>query len=904
MLSQAAKNLADATIAIIANDEDSPTATRVDSVLHAMRAAIPMSDADFESARRHVQARLILVMDKGIVVATKFEHWLRHKKADMPTYYWQRFRSHLVHDLGWGFKVVRALDDTTDDLLDYAGDPAASGAWKRRGLVVGNVQSGKTATYTALCNKAADAGYKLIILLAGTLNSLRYQTQQRLDEGFVGFDRAQANLPGGGAVIGVGRFDNSHAPNAFTTKLSDFDAGTLNIRTRLDGLSQPALMVVKKNKTILRNLHKWLKDQNPSSSGKIDVPLLLIDDEADAASVNTGDETNPRAINAGIRELLKLFSKSSYVGFTATPFANVFISPDSATEALEDDLFPRDYIYSLEPPSNYIGPVRIFLQQPEQFLRPIEDAAPFFPPKHKKDLIVDELPESLYDATYCFLLVNAIRDLRGQINSHRSMLVNVSWANNVQMQVADLLKREVDAVILDAKSYGRLTLAQALRESSRLQRLHAVWTAQFSSLPHSFEDILAVLYDGIKAIDVRAVNMTSKTSRLDYDANMSLGLRVIAVGGNALSRGLTLEGLSTSYLFRNSQAYDTLLQMGRWFGYRPGYDDLCRIWLTDEAAGWYTHITEATEELRSELRRMHRLNSTPEEFGLRVRAHPDALIVTARNKMRSATEVVEAEVNLSARRIDGVRLPSRVQALENNTQAVGRLLSALASPCLMPDAGKRAGSTLWRNVPKRHIVDLLSDFQLHPSDLSFQAQQIAAFLQDADISELSEWDVTIAAGKENNTAGMIGGVPYRTVLRGLIPNAQERSIEIYKIRLGTSGDEAVGLSVDDLERSAKAWELDKAEHAKNYYYRIARGRPLLILYFIEASQSENIQNSNALKEPPYKPFISLSLSFPRYAGGESRPVIYNANKVWQQMRLSLASEIDEDLENEDAALVG
>jgi nitroreductase len=900
-----AKNIVDATLVAAVNAPEPPTMEALSRIMAALRVAFPVPDDQFTACEMFVQAKLILRMEKGVVVAPRFEKWLRHRKPDIDKFYWNRFRLYLLSQ-GWGPIVVNALDEVVDDLLDYAGDPHANGSWKRRGLVVGDVQSGKTATYTALCNKAADAGYRLIILLAGTLNSLRYQTQLRLDEGFIGFDSAEVlanRIADNRNGIGVGRFDNSRAPHAYTSKIGDFDASTLKIRTRLDGLSAPVLIVIKKNKGILANLHSWLQTQNPSADGKIPVPLLLIDDEADAASVNTGKESDPRAINAGIRNLLSLFSRSSYVGFTATPFANVFIAPDSRTAMLGDDLFPSDYIYSLEPPNNYIGPVKVFEDAPDQFLRYFDDAASIFPPKHKKDLQVDTLPESLVDAVMSFLLVNAIRDLRGHGNAHRSMLVNVSWANAVQGQVARLLKEELDETVRDVQAFARYSPDIALKESAKLRQLRAIWEREHGRTEFNWPQVQDALFDAIKAVVVRTVNMTSPTKRLDYDANEAKGLRVIAIGGNALSRGLTLEGLSTSYIFRNSQAYDTLLQMGRWFGYRPGFDDLCRIWMTRAAAGWYSHITRATEELRAELRRMYDFNLTPRQFGLRVRDHPDSLIVTARVKMRTAAPISEG-VSLSLRLLEGARLPKQEAALAENARAVERFLAAvIESGADVVAPRTRRATHLWTGVPKSLVADLLRVFHVHPTSTNFQPQQIARFLFESKVDDLNSWDVAISSGERGNAPYEFARLRTFTVKRQLIEN--DGAMQIFRLRLGSAGDEIIGLSGPQVNRAKVAIAQNRARNLKpmeDYEYRKVRQRPLLLVYFVKASDSET---EISTMEPALDPFVSVALSMPQYDDdGESPLVLYQANQVWQQMRLSLQAETDEDELLESDARVG
>ena len=126
-------------------------------------------------------------------------------------------------------------------------------------------------------------------------------------------------------------------------------------------MNTTVVFVIKKNKSILNNLIRWLKSNNADTRGVISKSLLLSDDEADNASVNTNDpEKDPTAINKAIRELLKLFRQSSYLGITATPYANIFINPDNEDEMRGDDLFPRDFIYALSPPTNYIGAEDIF----------------------------------------------------------------------------------------------------------------------------------------------------------------------------------------------------------------------------------------------------------------------------------------------------------------------------------------------------------------------------------------------------------------------------------------------------------------------------------------------------------------------------------------------------------------
>ncbi|RMW03984.1 Endonuclease [Pseudomonas coronafaciens pv. porri] len=276
--------------------------------------------------------------------------------------------------------------------------------------------------------------------------------------------------------------------------------------------------MVKKNRRILENLADWLVTFNASGSGSIDLPLLLIDDEADNASINT----NPKkatAINSGIRGLLKVFPRSSYVGFTATPFANVFINPDTTTEMEGDDLFPRDFIYALDAPSNYVGAHRIFGEDADlKCVEPIYDAEDYFPKGMSSDSIVDAVPDSMLEAVSCFFIINTIMDLRSVTSKHRSMLVNVSHFTFVQNQIRDILDHEVRLMQSDIRNYASLSTTEALRNNS-IRKLYACYNKFYSTLSIPWAKIQAGLAAANLPIQVVAVNQKSGPASLDVNAN-------------------------------------------------------------------------------------------------------------------------------------------------------------------------------------------------------------------------------------------------------------------------------------------------------------------------------------------------------------------------------------------------
>ena len=614
--------------------------------------------------------------DSSLENSQGHEPWLvASRKKDWR--YWQRYQSFLERKLA--VDVVAALDESTDRILALMEDPRRTGSWDRRGLVVGHVQSGKTGSYAGLVCKAADAGYKVIIVLAGLHNNLRSQTQIRLEESFLGYETSANRDPG--KLVGVAEIDsdpNIH-PHCATTRANNGDFNTRVARNfAISPEERPWLFVVKKNKSVLTRLLKWIQghvaDTTDAATRRRIVtrlPLLVIDDEADNASVDTGeqlfnadgipeDDHQPRAINGLIRKILHAFEKKAYVGYTATPFANIFIHRRNATTEEGHDLFPKSFIINLAAPSNYVGPARVFgLRTTEgrsgglPLMRGVfdhvnqADSGGWMPPRHNKEHVPlykgqETLPPSLDEAVASFVLATAARVCRGQGNEHSSMLIHVTRFVKVQHAVHG----QVEATIKRMKQ--RLT--RRIGHEELLCQLETLWNNDFvpvcadmarlvpeaggmQKVP-TWAEICAALPDVLSDIQVRMINGTARDA-LDYAEHGEKGLKVIAIGGDKLARGLTLEGLCTSYFVRTTKMYDTLMQMGRWFGYRPGYVDLCRLYTTPELVEWFGHIADASEELREEFDTMVMSGATPEQYGLKVESHP-VLVVTSPLKMRSA----------------------------------------------------------------------------------------------------------------------------------------------------------------------------------------------------------------------------------------------------------------------------
>jgi hypothetical protein len=914
------EQLANATVMVLTLDPP-PAEAEIDAVLDRMAIAFSATPEAKEEARRVLHARFAIRMDLGQTLVGDDHHapWLDARRASIDPFYWDRYKQLLLRG-GWPPLVLATLDRASDELLDLLGDPSNEGTWKRRGLVMGDVQSGKTASYAGLMCKAADAGYRMIILLTGTLENVRRQTQERLDAGFVGFD--SRDYLGKGALqqkrhIGVGLIDGRRDGVVFTSSDHDFRknaASALNIS--LNAVNEPVLVVTKKNRAVLDRLTTWLRVHNADRDDKIDVPMLLIDDEADNASVNTRDPRNPTSINTAIRSLLELFHRSTYVGFTATPFANIFIEPDTTDEMLGDDLFPRDFIHVLEPPDNYIGMRALFppldadddalAEENEGPIQTVDDAADWLPPEQRVNAEPDGLPETLRTAVRAFLLTCAIRDLReeqgfpgGGGGLHRSMLVNVTQFTAVQDRVANELHVELEKIRQAVRLHGALPHEQAARQAPDIAELRDTFLELFNCSGQGWPDVLRRLHDAIAPVRVQAVNQRTGARSLDYRAvDEPPGVRVIAIGGNSLSRGLTLEGLSTSYFLRNSRAYDTLLQMGRWFGYREGYGDLCRLWMTDEAQGWYRHIAEATAELKRDFARMKRRQATPMEFGLRVRTHPDTLLITARNKMASGLDFAVAthDVSLLGRQIETSRLYSDRQRNADNLGRIEAFFERVSAALGEPVESEIGGALVWNGVPAELVADFLESFAVHPFNFDFQGDSIAEFLREeaSAANGLSKWTVALpTAGEASEIALQSLNRSIKTSRRGVALNTTDGSLLVSgkSARVGGRGDLRHAFRRDELPaRSATEDEM-----------REAMRHPLLVTYLLRGEQKPRRGSTAQPKQYLGGAVLpALGLHFPGVpqAGGVTRTARYRLNRVAQRQLLDSEFGDDDALSDE------
>ena len=864
-----------------------PTQEKIREYVNQARLVCPgVTDEETEEAIRWFETVHGVTMTDGAALQeVGFEPWLEDARSGLDPYYWDRYRKLLV-SRNFSRHVLATMDSVTDRILGLLENPAKEGEWDRRGMVMGHVQSGKTANYTGLICKAADAGYRVIIIIAGIHNNLRNQTQRRIDEGLVGFDstgRLRGMLPQQ-SLLGVGRFDSRRCPNAFTTSQRDFNQAIADsVRIPLQNLSEPAVFVIKKNSNTLKNLIEWLTAHNARhGTATVREPMLLIDDEADNASINIRHRQDEISrINGQIRELLSLFERSCYVGYTATPFANIFIDPGSEDAMLGHDLFPRDFIVSLDPPDNYFGATDVFIEDPGRIVHPVDDHADLLPLKHQIHHQITGLPETLETAVRVFVVARAIRLARGQDGKHNSMLVNVSRFVAVQGQIRNEIHSLVDRIRSSVRVNGARPPAEALAdpEIAALRRAFEDHYAQ--SCTESWPNVQARLHDSVSAVNVVEVNSRSPGS-LDYLEYESTGLNVIAVGGFSLSRGLTLEGLVVSYFLRNSMMYDTLLQMGRWFGYRQGYEDLCRVWMPEEAQGWYTHITESIDELRDELARMQSVNATPREFGLRVRSHPDTLVVTARNKMGSGRRM-RVLIGLANSFVETAILRRDQPSLEANRQAAISLVASLRRKGFAPEDGEPLnGGRLVRGASVAAVDAFLMAFRNHEGSVTTQTDPVRRYIRERQADELDRWDIYFPGVTQERAApGTLedSSLGFRLICqrRAAGPRSDAATLMVTsRQRVSSRGIERAGLTETEV-RCAEEEYRQRYPNRRNYpdwIYREVRTRPLLVVHMLAIGEAGHDLSAD-------RPVVAWSISFPTTRREETR-VEYVVNTTWYQ----------------------
>jgi hypothetical protein len=908
------------------SNNSSVTVQEIEDAIDNIICTINFAGLSRSLISRFIQENYNIRMDEYRIIENEERRlpWIGNAKANINWSFWERYREYLA-EKNYSEKVLDKLYNLTDRTLDGLFNPNDKIIIQKKGLVVGQVQSGKTSNYTGLICKASDAGFKFIIVLAGIHNNLRSQTQLRIDEGFLGFDtQHQRAFDQNGVTIGVGRINKLGIAHSLTSSLDNGDFAT-RAANAMGGVnfntSEPIIAVVKKNSKILEKLNIWLGSQAqtlPDGTRKIrEKSLLLIDDEADNASINTNkDDDKATTINQQIKNILNLFDRSGYVGYTATPFANIFI-PIS-----EDELFPRDFIINIPPPSNYIGPEKVFgikvLEDEEEsnsvlpIINRIDDYQILIPNGHKKDgPLPNEIPESLKRAIRCFILTCSIRRLRGQEKVHNTMLIHVSRYIKWQKHIKDIVeesfnyyRRGIDMnipVIIDEfKKTFQEDEEYCIEQngefySETYKSFSSITQMIIENMPevdsqlmiHKWEDVLPQLKKAASKIEVREINGGSGDA-LNYFDHKD-GLSVITIGGDKLSRGLTLEGLSVSYYLRASRMYDTLMQMGRWFGYRTGYVDLCRLFTSRELNEWFCHITLAAEELRGEFEYMSEVaGSTPEQYALRVRTHPGVLQISASNKIRRAVNV---EVSWSGRLVESYQLQKDLKTILNNLETTEKLINSLPANYI-----SNSNNYLWKNIPVEILKPFFQSFKVSENLKKVEPTKLLDFINLSNLSgELIKWNIAI---RYKNDAEFYYGLNSSNgineigcIVRTSDPEKNDNhNLNIRKNHIISPKDEFIDL--DELELAnalARTKELNKnykndfpkGEVVRNEFR--APSTALLILYFLNPEMAGSESRT---------PIVGFAISFPK---SRVNPTVTFA--VHEQLLSKF--NINDDLDNEN-----
>jgi hypothetical protein len=727
--------------------------------------------------------------------------------SDRPDWYlgppdaghWASLRDYLILPApggkGWDEASVGEIDRASTQVVRLLDPPrpAQSVRFSTRGLVVGHVQSGKTANMTAVVAKAVDAGYRLVIVLAGMTNALREQTQARFEQDLIARNRDGWSL--------------------LTQAGADIDTGTM---ASLTGCSpgEPRLAVVKKNGHVLQRLVDILARTPGVRLGTC--PALILDDESDQASVNTGRDGDLSTINRRIREILGLLPKVAYVGYTATPFANVLIDPSAVAvgEDVDEDLYPGDFIIALDPPPAYFGAERLF----GRYMLDTDEANPAadgldmlrtVPHDEAQQLIpVRDRPYqpavsgSLETALRWFLIATAAR---GPEAGHSTMLVHTSQLVEAHWQLAGEISGWIQA------------RSEQLAENSGalMAELRDLWEQEYGRVAPEATDSAPKRWNDFKNLIpqvIRSLRVVVENSQSDEGLNYSgAPKRYIAVGGNILSRGLTIEGLIVSFFLRGTGQYDTLMQMGRWFGYRPGYGELARLWTSERTGRAFRDLATVEAEVREEIALYSRYGYTPRQLAVRIRQIP-GMMITAPNKMRAAGI---ARLSYAGQHVQTFRFYHRNRAWLDNNWAAGSRPGPQAVP----------GGRVFRNVAADLITDFLTRYQVHEDHHQLARDLLLQYIRDDADGSLAQWNVALIE-------------PLQTRGRSRALGAFGPAVQVRRARLNTGraddADIKALISRRDLLVDLDAELRGNPSWTDIKTLRQSRGAsPLLLLYAIE-----------------------------------------------------------------------
>ncbi|WP_406255179.1 Z1 domain-containing protein [Streptomyces chartreusis] len=764
-----------------------------------------------EMVRRHETATAkIATLEEPLALGRENAlRWYAGPRADDKN--WPAYEKRVLRMLGTD--QAKKIDEASDRIVAMIDHPATP-SFRSRGLVLGHVQSGKTSNFNAVVCKAADRGYRMFIILSGVTNSLRRQTQTRLIR-----DLVDLNPP---------------LWHQITKPEHDF-VPPPNAQSFLASKDQCLLLVVKKNGPVLRKLRDWLEEAREQL---VNCPTLIIDDEADQATVAT------RKINPLIRDVIGRLPKVCYIGYTATPFANLLIDP-----ANDEDFYPRDFILSLPRSEAYQGPEALFGRNPLDGEDPAEvpggldmirtvplDELNYLRPANRAALatFTPRATPSLRRAVLWFWMATAARYVRGQSDQHSSMLIH----SHSDTRVHDSYGPVLEAL--------RSEVQQGLANGSEIiAEMQGIWADETLRVDPTSWGNFSVDFNSVLDQLSRVVSTTKivmdhyrSTERLDYDSGP---MNVIAVGGNTLSRGLTLEGLVVSYFVRSSNVYDSLLQMGRWFGYRPGYEDLPRIFMPEETRRWFTHLATVEAEMRLEIDRYLTEHQSPLDMAVRIRCHPK-MRVTAPSKSKDAKR---AAASYAGQLVETRYFPCTETEQDemwhaNNATAVDRLMSRAHREGQI-DTNVAPGRSLWRDVPLDAVLSFIDTFTFHQNSVEVERDLMREYIKRRNKSgALIRWNV-----------GVIGNKPTPDRIPMTLPNGLVVG-HVVRTRLGSNADDPVAdiktLTGPRDEALDLELPIDERQFNRTLLQRLRMeqqaSRGLILLYPIDAKSPVPVRRRN------------------------------------------------------------
>jgi hypothetical protein len=843
-------------------------------------------------------------------------------------------------------KLISQLDADTFAILDSCYNPKTEGQWERRGLVYGHVQSGKTANYIGLANKAFDVGYKIVIIFTGMTEDLRKQTQDRVNSGIIGKNEHSEKY-------GIGKLI-SHTPDSIKGATNIFlDLNSKNVQTLITNLSlnQNIVFVVKKNVAVLNSLIKWLNkksiEQNPNQYKIIDTPFLIIDDEADNASIQSLskkdyqleqsalaikdiediDETDLtpdqlkiledaknktiKAINRNIRICLSLIAQKSFVAYTATPYAVISQRSEGIEKEWEienvkyaidenSDLFPEHFIIPLEPSPKYMGIEKIFGSErieglPVIVTIPKEDKQ-CFPIGRNSFYSFPYIPESLEDAIVHFIVAIFVRESRNQMQ-HNTMLVHTSHQvdkidylaftiENYLLTFKDKIKTNPN---LKAKFKKQLEIIRSNSKNKLFEKLFELNLEKYTvpdeiSNNHIYSIIdkitLVSYHSKEKEPSLRHFNHKLTYPNLERDPEETrIYIVYIVVGGNRISRGFTLEGLSTSYFVRESGTQDTLYQMGRWFGFRIGYEDTILICLPQDQIAWYRDILSLELELRDDLAQMNEREMTPSMWEIKMvnsksfESLNKKLKLCDENKLRN-TKKKKLSFGGTNQMTKHFRRDNRVH--QANLDLTKQFIDTLAKENNFIENSilhKENNNINFSNIPVSEVLSFLTKFQIDQKDEILFT--VHSFL-NLNSSLFDSFSIVIKQNKPNpkNEVRPVWQItdkskttkPNISGLKREDASKSDISDEYYFNDNLLDADKDNNFDIIDSE--AKAEEYNKQKELKKgaeYIYKLRNESriALLIIYIIKGKMELN-------KDEIF--FPSLYLSIPKI--GDGQPVEY------------------------------